>query len=135
LIDSYGKASDKTFGLNTRGREFFIGNAEVDFEGEDLIIGDEMYEGTRGLWDLITKKNPVIGLASEEDMKNYEKIMVETGAMRYRKNPDRPAERKSEKWKKYIRPIWEKYVQRPKQKAKCELKKGSGFLPSDPHAL
>jgi len=33
FVDSYGKAGDKTFGLNTRDRQFFIGNAEVDFEG------------------------------------------------------------------------------------------------------
>jgi len=56
LVDSYGKAGDKTFRLNTRGRKFFVGNAEIDFEGNDLIIGGKKYTGTRGLWDLITRK-------------------------------------------------------------------------------
>ena len=38
LTDSYGMAGDKTFGLNNRGGEFFLGNTSVDFDGDDLII-------------------------------------------------------------------------------------------------
>jgi len=86
-----------------------------------------VYEGTRGLWDLITKQNPVIGLATDEDMENYEEIMVETGAMRNRKNPDRPAESKSEKWKKYIRPIWEKYDKKQGKKQSVNGRKAQVF--------
>jgi len=48
-------AGDKTFGLNSRGGEFFLGNASVDFDGDDLIDGNK-YKGTKGLWGLITMK-------------------------------------------------------------------------------
>jgi len=70
LTDSYGMASDKTFGLNNRGGEFFLGNASVDFDGDDFIIDGNKYKGTKGLWDLITMKKTVLGLATEEDKKN-----------------------------------------------------------------
>ena len=82
-------------------------------------------------------KRPVVGLATEEDKKNYEKIMVETGAMSNRKNPQRPIATRGHKWENFIRPIWEKHVQKPKQKVKRQQKKtqGQGFLPSDPTAL
>ena len=137
LVNSYGNAGDKTFGLDNRGVQFFLGNTEVDFEGNDLVIGGKRYAGTRGLWDLLVMKRPIVGLATEEDKKNYEEIMTETGAMRNRKNPQKPAANKGYKWETFIRPIWEKHVQKPKQKVKRQQKKtqGQGFFPSDPNAL
>ena len=76
LVNSYGNAGDKTFGLDNRGGLFFLGNTEVDFEGNDLVVGGKRYAATRGLWDLLVMKRPVLGLATEEDKKNYEEIMV-----------------------------------------------------------
>jgi len=141
-VNSYGKAGDKTFGLDNRGGQFFLGNTEVDFEGNDLVTGGKRFSGTRGLWDLIVMKRPVVGLATEEDKKNYEEIMVETGAIRNRTNPQKPAANKGYKCENFIKPIWDKYVQKPKQKVKRQQKKtqrsetsGQGFLPSDPNAL
>jgi len=67
-------------------------------------------------------KRPVVGLATEEDKKNYEEIMVETVAMRNRKNTQKPAANRGNKWENFIRPIWEKHVQKPKQKVKRQQK-------------
>jgi len=103
LTDSYGMAGDKTFRLNNRGGEFFLGNASVDFDGDDLIIDGNKYNRTKGLWDLITLKKTVLGLATEEDKKNYEEIMPNCEAMRNRKNPQRPAANKGYKWQNIIR--------------------------------
>ena len=37
-----------------------MGNSEVKFDRDNLIIGREEYEGTPGLWELIRqKKNPM----------------------------------------------------------------------------
>jgi len=126
----------KRLGLITEV-EFFLGNTEVDFEGNDLVIGGKRYAGTRGLWYLLVMKRPVVGLATEEDKKNYEEIMTETGAMGNRKNPQKPAANRGYKWETLIKPIWEKHVQKPKQKVRRQQKKtqGQGFLPSDPNAL
>jgi len=55
--------------------------------------------------------------------------------MRNTKNP--PAANRGNKCESFIRPIWEKHEQKPKQKVKRLQKKtqGQGFLPSDPNAL
>jgi len=39
----------------------------------------------------------VLGLATEEDMRNYEEIMLNSEAIRNRKNPQRPAANKGYK--------------------------------------
>jgi len=98
LSDSYGMAGDK----------FFLGNASVDFDGDDLIDGNK-YKGTKGLWGLITMKKTVLGLATEEDMRNYEEIMLNSEAMRKKKIPQRPAANKGYKWQIITRPMWNKY--------------------------
>jgi len=78
---------------------------------------------------------PVLGLAIEEDMRNYEQIMHNSEAMRNRKNPQRPAANKGYKLQNIIRPMWNKYEKKTKKKVKRQQKAGSGFLPSDPNAL
>jgi len=135
LTDSYGMAGDKTFGFNNRGGEFFLGNASVYFDGDDLIIDGNKYKGTKGLWGLITMKKTVLGLATEENMRNYEQIMLNSEAIRNRKNPQRPAANKGYKWQNVIRPMWNKYEKKPKKKVKREAKKDSDLLPSGPNAL
>jgi len=80
------------------------------------MIGGKRCPGTRGLWDLIVMKKPVVGLATEDDKKNYEE--VDTRAMRNRKNPQKPAANRDYKWESFIKPIWEKHVQKPKKKVK-----------------
>ena len=39
-------------------------------------------------------KKTVLGLATEEDMRNYEEIMLNSEPLRNRKNPQRPAANK-----------------------------------------
>jgi len=92
-------AGDKTFGLKNRGGEFFLGNASVDFDGDDLITDGNKYKGTKGLWDLIKMKKTSTGLATEEDKKNYEEIMLNSEPMRNKKNLQRLAANKGYKWK------------------------------------
>ena len=89
---------------------------------------------------MITIKKTVLGLATEEDMRNNEQIMLNSEAMRNKKNPQRPAANKGYQWQNIVRPIWNNYEKKSKQKAKRErkawpAKAGSGFLPSDPNAL
>ena len=116
-------AGDKTFALNNRGGEFFLGNSSADTDGDDLIIDGNKYKGTKGLRDLITMKKTVIGSAAEEDMRNYEEIMLNSEAMRNRKNPQKPAANKGYKWQNIIRPMWNKYEKKQKKKRNVNRKK------------
>ena len=88
-----------------------------------------------------TMKEPELGFPTKDDEKKYGEIMVEADAIRHPDNPDKPFESKSFKWINFIKPIWDEYVKKTKQKAKRDSKRqqkktqGQGFLLSDPNAL
>ena len=49
---------DKTFGLYDKGGAFYMGDKRVLISGNNLIVDDKEYQGTPGLWELITSKTP-----------------------------------------------------------------------------
>ena len=51
----------KNFGIykNPLDKLYYIGNTPIDIRDDNLIVGDEEYEGTPGLWELIISKQPV----------------------------------------------------------------------------
>jgi len=57
LLGSYGKDGDKTFGLKNKDVQFYLANAKVFIDGNDLVIENKRYRGTQGLWDLIVIKS------------------------------------------------------------------------------
>ena len=62
----------------------------------------------------------MLGLATEEDMRNYEEIMVNSGAMRRRNDPETPAANKGYKWQNIIKPIWDKCEKKKRNKKQNE---------------
>ena len=36
-------------------KQYYIGNEPIDIDGNNLIVGDKEYEGTPGLWELISQ--------------------------------------------------------------------------------
>ena len=69
--------TDKTFGLYDKGGKFYIGDSEVTISSDDIIIGDETFDGTHGLWELITSKNPDDNIYTKGDYENYKKNFTE----------------------------------------------------------
>ena len=63
-------------------------------------------------------KEPELGFPTKDDEKKYGEIMVEADATRHPDNPDRPFESKSSKRNNFIKTIWDKHDETPKQKAK-----------------
>ena len=101
-----------------------IGDKKVEIRGSDIKIGEKIYEGTKGLWSLITEKRPKD--YTNEDLDAYKHLLIQTNAIYQNNDPTsgRAKSSKSLKWKNIIAPIWE------------ELKKkkdGTGivFLPKD----
>lgn len=39
-------------------RKFYVGDCEIAFDGDDIIVGDKIYEGTPRLWELIVSETP-----------------------------------------------------------------------------
>jgi len=92
----------------------------------NLFVDGRRFKGTPGLWELIVKKKQKTGAYDGNDVKNYKEIIKMTGAMKHPENPEGPAANRGHKWKNFIRPVWEKHEQKPKQKVKRQQKKTQG---------
>ena len=124
--------SDKTFGIRNVEGLYYIGNKQVTIVNNNIMVGDEKFKGTPGLWELLMSKNP--DDFNENDYDEYEKLMVKTNALHKDYNPNNPYPRSSRSGKWYlISQIW---ANREYTKKK-EGYEGEGVvvIPSDPNAL
>ena len=122
---------DSTFGIKFTEHGSFIGKTSVSFDGDDIIIEERRYEGTRQLWALITEKTEQRITAMQknitnDDYKNYCDILIQTHVLHQDSNPKRAARSSGGwKWKNILSKIWE-----------IEMKEGESegdgiFLPGD----
>lgn len=147
LSGSIGKpgAYDNVTGLYTNEGKFFLGDKEVNFDGDNIIIDGVVYKGTPGLWQLITSKVPLDESYNQDDLEVYSDIMQRTNAIRSERDPRRPKINTGFKWKNLLKPIWNEQKGREKGSPRTSTpkKKGKGlatgygveFLPSDPVQL
>ena len=122
---------DNTFGIYVDGGTWKIGNENVVVDGNDLFIGEEKYEGTRGLWELIVSKEPSEQKYNDDDLATYSKIMVNTNAIRRDNDPTnpRPKSSRSWKWTNVVKDIWSNRKTYEGQGTKTIV------IPSDSNAL
>ena len=155
IQSNLGRATTKA-GLYSEDDNLKIGYRPVKIENDDIIIDDERFKGTVGLWELITSKDiPDITEYSAEDLAGYITIMHITKAT-YDKNNKRVGG--NDKMNKLIKPFV-KALEEDKSgnKLVTEINKHFGFeeyeepatipltptkgtglpkiLPSDPNAL
>ena len=128
MTEAFGKDRDNVFGIHKGAdKKLYIGDTRIHVNGNNIIVGEKEYEGTPGLWELITMKLP--NEYDDEDYENYAEILVNTSALK-RGNVSgsrTPKASKSWKWNNLLKPIWG-------ERAKYE---GTGvvIIPSDPNAL
>lgn len=142
--------TDKTFGLHDRNGNFYIGDSEVTIAGDDIIVGESKFNGTPGLWELITSKTPDSEIYTSQDIESYRTILLSTNAI---VNPETGKVRSNsgDKYQNIIKPIYDEYL-KPKKPTKqispslrrvpadatlLLQKKGKGItlMPNDPNAL
>ena len=75
---SKNSVADTTYGIRRDGNTFFIGNKEIEINNNDITIEDKIYKGTKGLWELLTLKEPTN--YNESDLQNYKEILETTSA-------------------------------------------------------
>ena len=143
---------DVLFGLNNKNTEkkFKIGDKFVTFDGDDVIVGGDRYEGTSGFWSLLVSKNPTPDDYTADDFEQYRDLLIRTNAIFLNNDPtkNRPKGNfRGIKWKNIINPIWEDIKPKPTGKGGKGRKKrqedpqpstsgeGLTILPSDPNAL
>ena len=132
--------TDKTFGIRKKGGHHYIGNKHVIItEDNNIVIKEsgDRFLGTDGLWELITSKNRNEELDyDEDDLKEYERLMIKTNALHRGNNPNNPYPKssKSDKWLEILSPIWLR-----KRLAEWREKgyegKSTIIMSSDPNAL
>ena len=153
LLQAFTKNSiDLTFGLYAEEGEFKIGSEPVNIKDDNIKVGDIIFEGTPGFWELVTSKKPNPENYTDEDLVKYRQLLLLTNTIYQgnRTTTNKPKGSKSPKWKNIIKPIWEQ-IKKQKEEEYKEFEeeyeedeeytlsptKGSGLkiLPSDPNAL
>ena len=88
---------------DSKGTFFKIGEKPIKIENDDIIINDERFKGTPGLWELLTSKDiPDISEYNATDLRDYITIMNITKAT-YDKNNKRVGG--NNKMNKLIKPL------------------------------
>ena len=146
--------ADRDLGIYDKKGDFYIGDKPSFIEDDNIRIGDRVYPGTPGLWDLIVSKEPDNEIITASDLENYKNIMLETNSIYKDNDPNQnrgKSNRSNPKWEKYLATLWDR-ISKEKQKRKDEKRKaekkrapkrqkdpviGDGLIviPSDPNAL
>ena len=152
LLQAFTKNSiDLTFGLYAEEGEFKIGSEPVNIKDDNIKVGDIIFEGTPGFWELVTSKKPNPKNYTDEDLVKYRQLLLLTNTIYQgnRTTTNKPKGSKSPKWKNIIKPIWEQ-IKKQKEEEYKEFEEeyeededpkpstsGTGLkiLPSDPNAL
>ena len=72
---------DEQYGIRRVGSTLMIGDAPITVHAKgDLTIGGTRYKGTRGLWELLTRKNVNNDVITKSDLNTYKRILVRTNA-------------------------------------------------------
>ncbi len=72
---------DEQYGIRRDGNNLMIGNSDViaDEKG-DITIAEKRFRGTKGLWELLTRKNVNSDVITNSDSKAYKRILELTNA-------------------------------------------------------
>ena len=126
-----GKVKDKTFGINKIDGHHYIGDTHVIIHKNNIIIDNEKFKGTPGLWDLIMLKEPPENHQSD-DMENYIKILRKTYVLHRDNNPNNPYPKSNRgaKWNRILKHIWDYRGVRMTYEGE-----GVVIMSSDPNAL
>ena len=67
---------DSTYGIKFTDHGAFIGKTSVSFDGDDIIIEGQSYEGTPALWTLITERTEKRINAMTDDMTDEDWLIL-----------------------------------------------------------
>jgi len=81
-------SNDFLFGLRPDGGKRYIGDKEVDFNNEEIIIKEKRYKVTNGLLTLLTRSDVKKEDYSGTDLEKYKEILTRTNAIYQGNNPD-----------------------------------------------
>jgi hypothetical protein len=97
-------ATDTVFGIyRDKDGNFKIGDSQIEIQKDDLYIKDRHFKGTRGLWELLTKKSVDHSKITSSDKHDYKQILVLTnGHLRNNGPLNRIKSSRSKKYREII---------------------------------
>ena len=125
---------DTKFGIYIKNGLYYIGNKQATIVNNNIMVEDEKFKGTRGLWELLMAEKPDTYYFDDNDYNEYAKLMVKTNALHSGYDPKNsyPRSSKGDKWN-LIRNIWANREHIKKKEGYDG--KGVVVIPSDPNAL
>lgn len=73
---------DRVYGIRFNGHHWTIGNSKIEFKNKNILINDEQFPGTKGLYELLFLATPELNVITDDDYKSYKKILEITNAHR-----------------------------------------------------
>ena len=123
---------------NKENNYFLNSKYKLTIADNNIVVDDEKFIGTPGLWELIMADEPEPKLIEPSDLDSYKRLLLKTNVLHRDFDPNNPHPRASTspKWKNILRPIWDE-ITAGKGLPKPPKTEGSGvvFIPSDPNAL
>ena len=103
---------------------------------DNIVVDDEKFIGTPGLWELIMADVPDPQKYDTNDLNSYKRLLLKTNVLHNGFDPNNsyPRSSSSYKWENILRPIW-KEMKEEKEAAKKTAGKGVVVISSDPNAL
>ena len=130
LKTTFGKKAVKSDIIpgDKEGTLFKIGKTPIKIENNDIIINDERFKGTPGLWKLLTSKNiPDKGEYGAEDLRDYINIMSITNTTRKKYNKDKKRSKGNDKMEELIKPFVVELEERGEDKLITKIYKHFGL--------
>lgn len=114
--------------------KYYLGKTYVSIQNDDIIIYNRKFEGTKGLWELLSKTDINPANISESDKDNYYKLLKISNAL-FGTN-GKVKGNKSQKYLHIIKPRYEIHRIGGNLSVKSRNKHCStNFLPNDPNFL
>ena len=158
LIEAFSKDGiDRVYGIYAKDKKFYMGNKTITIKDNDIIINnaDESgtnikFDGTPGLWKLITEKNiPDKSEFTQQELSQYFIMMFYTKTIYINNDPTRGKRGGTSEKLKLIKPFVRLIEEEKQEEFKKELLRyyneeeteketegeGLKILPSDPNAL
>jgi hypothetical protein len=95
---------DTTFGLYHKNGILYLGNLPISVEDNNITMDNEIFKGTKGLWELLTLKDPKY---NNDDLNVYEHLIMKSSSHRKQNDPNNSGIKASSgtKYKKIIQPM------------------------------
>ena len=96
---AFKSGTNKTFGLRDKDGKFYIENKEAKIKENNIIVRDNEYDGTPGLWKLIVATTSDDKIFTDGDYVNYAEIMHSTNALRRNNDESETNPKANKNWK------------------------------------